>query len=248
MKSKRIVSIMITVLMAVTFAFTTVSFASSVAVAPSFMPGFPMLAGDNIMVMWVPVPGATKYKIYQNGKEIGEASGPPFTTPAPTVAGVYKYTIAGVDAAGAQGPVSKESVLSIIKIEQPKDIIHRFIGDTLNISWTPAPNTEIYDIYRSDAADGQFNLIASITEDKFVDSEIKRSENAEKTFFYKIVSKDKFNKTSPDKEIYEVKIEKAVAAAMKMKDLTLKIRRSKQEFIRMLWEMSLRLLINMATV
>ena len=52
------------------FFLTLSSLAGDVTVAPTFMPGFPMLAGDDVMIMWVPVPGAVKYRIYQNGKYI----------------------------------------------------------------------------------------------------------------------------------------------------------------------------------
>ena len=180
----------------ITFIFSAPSFAGGVSVAPTFMPGFPMLAGDNVMIMWVPVPGAVKYKIYQNGKLLGEAPAPPFTSPTPVEQGVYKYTIAGVDAANEEGPRSKEGKISIIKLYPPETVTYTFMGNILNLNWSVVPNAVIYDIYRSEYEDSDYRLISSVTEDRFVDSEVNRHEATGKTFYYVIVAKDKYNKTS----------------------------------------------------
>jgi DNA-binding beta-propeller fold protein YncE len=214
------------------FAFTALSFASDVTTSPILMPGFPMLAGDNVMIMWVPVPGAVKYKIYQNGKPIGEAPVPPFTIPAPTVPGVYKYHITGVDPAGSEGPASKTANISIIVLLQPSDFNYTFMGDTLNLGWGTVANAVIYDLYRADTADGEFKLITSTTTTRFVDPDVSKKESGGKSFFYKIISKDKFNKTSPDTEVHEVKIEVYVER-VELKDLTLKIQRTKEQFYAM---------------
>ncbi len=40
--------------------------------APNFMPGFPMLAGPQIIVMWSPVAGAVKYKLFMDGNLVIE--------------------------------------------------------------------------------------------------------------------------------------------------------------------------------
>ncbi|MFC1855007.1 6-bladed beta-propeller [Thermodesulfobacteriota bacterium] len=186
---------------------------------PTIMPNFPMLAGTNVMIMWLPVPGAVKYKIYMNGIEIGEsAPGLPFNAPAPTDAGVYRYTVSGVDANGVEGPRSAEGKLEIIELHQPNEITHQFLGYTLYIRWNKVPGAAIYDIYRagpyetkdkSDGAKAQYKLISSVTETRYVDNEVKESEEMQgKTYFYKIVAKDKFNKSSPDSEFYRVDIEK----------------------------------------
>ena len=38
---------------------------------PSMAPGFPLLAGPMVMIMWLPVPGAANYNIYLDGKHAG---------------------------------------------------------------------------------------------------------------------------------------------------------------------------------
>ena len=39
------------------------------AAGPSWMPGFPMRMGTNVMLMWTPVPGASGYNVYKSDKE-----------------------------------------------------------------------------------------------------------------------------------------------------------------------------------
>jgi hypothetical protein len=58
--------------------------------APKFMPGFPISAGPQVIMMWAPVPGAAKYKIYLEGKQVGETSGVQHMLPAPEKSGQYK--------------------------------------------------------------------------------------------------------------------------------------------------------------
>jgi hypothetical protein len=193
---KSIIKTMISILLLVSTAF-----AGNVTAPPTMMPNFPMLAGPNVMIMWIPVPGAVNYRVYMNGKPVGEAPAPPLTIPAPIDEGVYKYVITGVDAAGEEGPKSKPSELTIIKIMPPTNIRGQMLGDprVLNLRWDPAKNAAIYDIYRSDRKDGPYKLIASVTETRYVDSDITEDYKSRgKTVYYKIVSKDKFNNPSPD--------------------------------------------------
>jgi len=219
--------IMVTVIaLSVMFIFAISSFAGNVTIAPQFMPNFPMLAGDNVMVMWIPVPGAAKYVIYQNDKSIGEAPAPPFTAPAPKDPGNYSYTIAGVDASGAEGPKSTANVISITIILPPTGLRHQMLGGLLNLGWDPAADAVIYDVFKSETKEGPFKLVISTTEDKYIDADVKQEESAGKSFFYKVQSKDRFNKMSVDSEIYEVKIVKEILAEIE-KDLKLKIMRTK---------------------
>jgi len=227
---KKTLKILLIVVVALSlFASSVPSFAGGVTVAPNFVPSFPMLAGDNVMIMWIPVPGAVKYKIYLDGKPVGESQSPPFTTSAPTEAGTFNYTITGVDAGGEEGPASSPGNLTIVKLEQPKNIMHQFLGEVLNFRWDAEPNAVIYDVSKAEAKDGPYKLITSTADSRFVDPDVKETDEFfGKTFYYKIVSKDKFNKTSPDKEIYEVNVVKPVVnTKVAAKEITLKIMRSK---------------------
>ena len=224
-------TLLVVAVMLFSFSVSTVSFAGDVTSAPSFIPSFPMLAGDNVMIMWIPVPGAVKYKVYLDGKEIGETPAPPFTTPSPTDAGTYKYTLAGVDAAGEEGPQSSAGTLAIVKMVKPTGLMHRFLGEVLNLRWDASSAASIYDVFRSETKDGDdYKLIGSISENKFTDSDVMY--NADfygKTFYYYVIAIDKFNKRSPKSEIHEVAIVKPEeeVAARNMK-FNLRIQRTKQ--------------------
>ncbi|MFC1856368.1 hypothetical protein ACFL2A_07525, partial [Thermodesulfobacteriota bacterium] len=240
MNCRKFKNAVIALSMLVLLSFSVLSYAGGVTNAPTIMPNFPMLAGTNVMIMWLPVPGAVKYKIYLNGKEIGESPpGLPFNAPAPTDAGVYRYSISGLDPNGEEGPMSPESNLTITKIEQPKNISHQFLGELMNIRWDKAPSASIYDLYRAgpyptkDSPDGskaEYKLLTSITETRYVDSEVKDGEDFYgKTYFYKVVSKDKFNKTSPDTEFYQVDIVEPIEDLnVETKSYSLKIQRTKE--------------------
>ncbi len=210
--------------------------------APMYMPNFPMLAGDSVMLMWIPVPGAVKYKVYVNGKPIGEAPAPPYTTPAPQEGGAYKYTVTAVDASGAEGPHSKEGNIDIIKLTQPKGFQSQFLGDTLNLRWSGVKMAKIYDIYKSENKDDKpenFQLLASTEDTRYVDSKVKQSEHEvtrgsgkpQKKFYYTIVAKDAFGGTSPMEKIETVAIPYKDVDGGGTKDLILKIRRSKLVFV-----------------
>ena len=180
------------------------SLAGDITTAPTFMPGFPMQAGENVMLMWAPLPGAVKYKIYLDGKEIGEATSTTYTVPMPKKSEVFKYTVIGVDATGELGPVSKEGVISPNSVVREPDFKHQFVDDILKITWKKVPFAVTYDIYRSETKESDLKLIASVDEEKYIDSEIKESENLDKDFFYKIVPKDKFDKSRPDTGIHKI--------------------------------------------
>jgi len=185
----------------------TYSYAGDVTTAPSFVTNYPKQSGQNIVIMWKPVIGAVMYKIYLDGKEIGEAPVPPFTTPAPTEVGKYTYTVTGVDASGEEGPHSAKVAITIVKPEAPKGLMHRFLGEVLNLRWKASSAASIYDVFRSEEKDGDYKLIAAISENKYIDHDVKYKRDFYcRTFYYKIVSIDKFNNRSPESEVYEVSI------------------------------------------
>ncbi len=185
--------------------------------APQWMPNFPMIAGDNVMIMWVPVQDAVKYKIYVNGKSLGETLAPPYKTPAPKEAGLYKYTITAVDASGTQGALSKEGKIEIIKLTQPTGFQTQFLGDILNLRWEPVKNAKVYDIYKSENKNDtpeKYKLLASTKNIRYIDTAVKQSEHEvtqssgkpRKKLYYIIVAKDAFGKKSPMERIETVKV------------------------------------------
>jgi hypothetical protein len=207
---------------------TGVSFADDDKTTPKFSPDFPMLIGEEVMFMWLPVPGAVKYRIYRDGVLIGETPEPPFTFPAPTEPGTYKYTVAVTDDNGVAGPRSKEGLITIESLRPPIYIQHRFFGKVLYLSWDAVQNAIIYDIYRSDSKNGYYELVTSAKETEYVDNGVKLEDASYgRIFYYKIVTRDKVGKASPESSPYEVKIEEPLKEEDSGPSPALKIRRSK---------------------
>ena len=57
--------------------------ASAALPAPNWLPGQPILAGNQIIAMWLPVPGAVKYNVYLDGNKIFESPGNQYMGLAP---------------------------------------------------------------------------------------------------------------------------------------------------------------------
>ena len=99
--------------------------ASAAPPAPNWLPGQPMLAGNQIIAMWLPVPGATKYILYMNGEKIAESPANQFMGLAPEKGGEYKYQVRAVDGSGAEGPLSKPGTIKIVLITPPTELMVR---------------------------------------------------------------------------------------------------------------------------
>jgi len=191
--------------------------------APNWLPGQPMLAGTQVIAMWLPVPGAAKYIIYLNGEKIMESPANQFIGPAPAGSGEFKYEVTAVDGAGAESPRSKAGVITILKLEPPKEPIYRVVGEDAVLRWDKPVGAVIFNIYRGEAAEGPFTLLASVQEETYKDSALEKG----KTFYYTISAKDITGKESAKGPTAKVEI-KAVAAGASVKKYDLVIAPSQQ--------------------
>ncbi len=174
------------------------AFASqSVAAVPqvNIMPGFPLVAGNLVMVMWSPVPGAVKYSIYLDEKKIGEAPAPPFQFATPKDAKEYLVSVAAVDASGGEGMKSVPGKFSIITIDPPKGIEVLRKGDkgeTVALRWIGSKGANIYNVFRKDAPDAKFALLGSTQDMIYSDSTVGMG----KEYEYAVSAKDVTGKES----------------------------------------------------
>lgn len=168
--------------------------ATTVAAPPStqFMPGFPILAGETIMVMWLPVPGAVKYVLYMNDKKVAEGPAPPLQIPTPAEGGNYNLQIAAVDAVGAEGPKSAPSTIKIVKLEPPKDLDGRYMAGNIALRWKGSAAAVIYNVFRSEEKGKNYQLIISTQMAQYVDSNPAKDKN----FYYVVTAKDISGKES----------------------------------------------------
>ncbi len=166
--------------------------ASAALPAPTFMPGFPMLAGPQIIIMWGPVPGAVKYNVYLDGAKIGESPAMQYMGLAPATGGVFKYQVTAVDAAGAESEKSSEKSITIVIVEPPKDLISLPQNDRVMIRWTAAPGAVIYDVFRRKKGEQDYVMITSVTSIRFDDTDVEPGV----IYQYAVKSKDSAGKVS----------------------------------------------------
>ncbi len=137
---------------------------------PNFMPGFPMIAGPQLMIMWQPVPGAAKYKVFINGKEAAESVAFQAFLPAPEKAGSYEIQVQAVAADGAAGKLSDKKIVKIIKLEPPKGLTGRAMENGYALRWDAAPGAMVYNVYRSLKPGADYAILASVQDTRHVDT------------------------------------------------------------------------------
>ncbi|GAB4263114.1 hypothetical protein [Deferrisoma sp.] len=185
--------------------------------APQLMPGFPMLAGPNVMVMWMPVPGAVKYNVYMNGQKLGETPAVNYMAPAPEKAGEYTFEVAAVDQSGAEGARASGKV-KIIKLEPPKGLAAMARGERIGLRWDAAEGAVVYNVYRSENKDEKGDLLGSVQATKYDDTKVEDG----KTYYYRVTARDMSGTESAPSEPLEVKYEapkQAAGAAAKVEEI-----------------------------
>lgn len=186
--------------------------------APVWMPNSPLLAGSQVIVLWLPVPGAAKYVIYMNDKKVGESASVQHIMAAPEESGEYRIQIASVDGAGKEGPKGPPGVIKIITVEPPKGLISRIAENKVLLRWDKAKGAVIYNVYRSEKKDGEYKLLASVQSEDTSDG----TAQAGKVYYYAVTSKDLAGKESKKSEPMMVSLVQAKAAAEQVK-LTLTV-------------------------
>jgi len=200
-------------LTAVLFAATGGSAIAALS-APNWMPNAPIMAGAQVILLWLPVPGAVKYNIYLDNKKIAEAAGVQHVISTPETAGEYSLRIAGVDSSGAEGAKSSPGVIRIVLIEPPKGVIARMNQDKVAVRWDRVNGAVIYKVYRSEKAGGEKKLLASVQGEAYTDGQVAKG----KIYYYSVSSKDLAGKESANSATVQVSLveDKAQVAAKKI--------------------------------
>lgn len=160
--------------------------------ATQFMPGFPIVAGENILAMWLPVPGAVKYVLYMNDKKVAEGSTPPIQIRTPAEGGEYRLQIAAVDEKGAEGPKSPPAVVRIVTLNPPEDLEGRYMGEKVALRWKGSAAAVIYNVFRSEEKGKNYDLLTSTQMSQYADSVVKK----DKMYYYVVTAKDISGKES----------------------------------------------------
>ncbi len=173
--------------------------------APSWLPGQPLLAGNQIIAMWLPVPGAVKYVVYLDGKKIAESPANQYMGMAPSKGGNFSYEVSAVDASGAEGPKSTPGIIKIIVVNPPTGLVFRTNAQdkSVFVRWDAAAGAAFYNVYRSNKRDSGYQLVTSVQNDTaYKDSGLKLDVN----YYYEISSKDMTGKESAKSQPLLVKI------------------------------------------
>lgn len=194
--------------------------------APSMMPNSPILAGDQVIVLWLPVPGAVKYNVYLDGKKQGEAVGVQHMLPSPQEPGQHAIELTAVDAAGKEGARSRPGFVTIVTLEPPGNLLSRFAEGVLSVRWDRVKGAVIYNVYRSEKPDGDYAMIASLQTDTYTDSSVKPG----KTYYYQVTAKDLAGKESKRSQAFKADIPaKEAAEKAEAVKLTLKVAPSHED-------------------
>ncbi len=186
---------------------------------PQFMPGFPLIAGNLVMVMWTPVPGATSYNLYMNGKVVGKGLAmPPYQFPTPEAAGDYELEMTALGPDGSESGKSPGRKISIVKLLPPKDIATLVGEKNIGFRWTNQPGAIVTDVYRSEKVNGDYILIGSFQDARFSDGKVETG----KVYHYKFRSKDISGKESDFSPVITLSLAKAAVSENKVAQLKLK--------------------------
>ncbi len=153
--------------------------AAAVAAAPvNWMPNFPMrLGAAGAMGMWMPVPGATEYKVLRQvgdgpWEEVFKGAVNNFQDPtAPGDQDVsYKVVAFAGGAEAGESPVVK--LAGEKPIEPPTDLSHRVDAaqKAVHLRWNASNGASFYNVYKSTSAKDPGALASSATDTKFTDA------------------------------------------------------------------------------
>lgn len=165
--------------------------------APNWMPGSPILAGEQVILLWTPVPGAVKYFVYLNDQKTQESPSIQVVVAAPAGSGQFEYKISAVDAAGVEGAKSVAGIVKIFKLVPPTGLEGRMLGKKVAVHWNGVSGAILYNVYRSED-DKNFQLADSIQDVQWTDGKAQEG----KKYFYRVTAKDAGGKESePGKSI-----------------------------------------------
>jgi len=182
---------------------------------PLWLPGFPLRAGQYVMLMWAPVPGATEYSVYRSnskdelGEKIATVQAPPFQDHNVPMDKDAFYVVKVVDADGSDSKPGPQGIVPGKKpLEAPAFTGSSYHASTVSLRWSTVPEARFYNVYKSELKDGPYGLVTSTQQDIYVDTHIQD----DGTYYYRISSVDISGKESPRSEPIEIIVERPKAA------------------------------------
>ena len=162
------------------------------------------VVGGGIQVTWNEADGAVKYKVYRKDamntvwKVIAIVTGTSYVDKSAAAGVTYSYTVRGVDADGELSPGYDRTGVSAT-IPKPTAPANVTLGDAkvvtggIQVTWNEADGAAKYKVYRKDAANTVWKVIAIVTGTSYVD----KSAAAGVTYSYTVRGVDADGELSP---------------------------------------------------
>ncbi len=118
---------------------------------PVILPGFPLIAGDNAVIAWSPVPGAASYKVYRDGTFLEGVAGTGYASSLPTSGDEVRFQVSAVSESGEESRPSAPGVVRIRKIEAPTEVESSVNPDqpSVFLAWVAVYGALGYNVYRA---------------------------------------------------------------------------------------------------
>lgn len=171
---------------------------------PEFLPGHPILAGENVVMCWSPVPGAETYHVYLDEKRVATVASTCFNSSAPTDSGSYRYQVSALSSAGEESGLSSYGIVTVRRLEEPGHLVVD-VNPAIPVArliWMAVPGASNYNVYRSKEG-GESVFIASVIDNQFSDTGIE----VDKTYEYAVAAKDIYGTEGPRSKGVAVKVE-----------------------------------------
>jgi len=196
---------------------------AAAAAGPAWMPNFPMRMGAaGVMGMWMPVPGATEYKVLRQvgggaWEEIYKGPMNNFQDPAAPADKDVAYKVVAI-IGGAEGEASAPVTLAGQKaLEPPKEIRFRLevANQAVGLGWNASDGGSFYNVYRAEKAGEAGSLLGSVQDLKYTDATVKDGN----TYWYAVAAVGTTGQESPRGEPVKVEVKFPKAAVVKKFEL-----------------------------
>ncbi len=178
-----------------------------------WQPGFPMRAGGQVLLMWVPYPGAEAYRVVRRDLSTQEESrwevrGAQYVDADASADRSFLYSVQAVLGGGAPGPISEVKKVEGFKpLAAPKWVGGYQDAKGVSLAWEAVRGAAFYNLYRS-APGGAPALVASVQDTKYVDTKARSGE-----FLYRVRAVGLQSQESQDSETLRVSATMPAAAA-----------------------------------
>jgi len=176
--------------------------------------------------MWIPVPGATEYRVLRKveGKEFAEIYRGPmtnFSDPGLDTTLTYVYKVIPI-VGGKEGEPSAEGVVKgQEKIKPPQIGGVMATPEGIQLRWAPVQGAAFYNLYRAEGKGGEPKLLKSLQDTSYYDKEVK----AGTLYRYQVAAVDRMSIESERSAAVEATRQEEVKKASKKPVVVKKVRK-----------------------